>query len=378
MKRLVGRNPANGAGLAIDMDVGRIVAVFDVEYDGDQYISAGLVDLQINGYFGYDLNDHTLTPERVVALTHKLFESGVTTYQPTLITASEQSILSAIRAIVAACRADPRAALAIGGIHVEGPFLSPNDGPRGAHPVTEVRPPDLAELDRWQTEAEGLITMVTLSPHYASAPDFIKAAVARSIHIAIGHTDATPEQVHAAAAAGAVLSTHLGNGAAANLPRHPNFIWAQLADDRLSASFIADSHHLDADTLTAMMRAKGLDRSVLVSDLAAPGGLTPDIYDQPIGGRVQLWENGRLGTPGTPYLAGAATTLSDCVAMAAKMTGFSLAETLTMATRNAGRFLSNIGKLEVGARADIMLFKWQAGGSNLTITETYLAGERVW
>ncbi|WDR07245.1 amidohydrolase family protein [Devosia rhodophyticola] len=300
MTRVVGRDPATGEGLAIELAEGLITAVSAANYDGDNYLSAGLIDLQVNGYFGLDLNDHTLTPERVIALTRKLLEMGVTTYQPTLITASENSIVSAIRAIVAARKADRHSSLAIGGIHIEGPFISPNDGPRGAHPASEVRPPDLVELGRWQSAAEGLITMVTLSPHYENAPDFIAAAVTQSINIAIGHTDASPAQIHAAAAAGATLSTHLGNGAAANLPRHPNFIWAQLADDRLCASFIADGHHLAADTLVAMLRAKGVARSVLVSDLAAPGGLPPGIYDQPIGGRVQLWPDGRLGTPGTP------------------------------------------------------------------------------
>ncbi|MFN4211980.1 MAG: N-acetylglucosamine-6-phosphate deacetylase, partial [Devosia sp.] len=159
---------------------------------------------------------------------------------------------------------------------------------------------------------------------------------------------------------------------------HPNFLWAQLADDRLSASFIADGHHLPADTLIAMQRAKGLDRSILVSDLAAPGGLQPGIYDQPIGGRVQLWADGRLGTPGTPYLAGAALPLSACVARAATMTGLSLADTLAMATRNPGRFVKGRGVLEIGARADLIRFSWEKGARELRIVETYLAGEPVW
>jgi len=357
---------------------GRIAAVAAADYDGELYLSAGLVDLQVNGYFGLDLNDHAVTPDRVIALTRKLFAVGVTSYQPTLITAAETSIIAAIRAIVAARRADRQTAEAIAGIHIEGPFISPQDGPRGAHPASQVRAPDLAELARWQAAAEGLVSMVTLSPHYAEAPDFIAAAVAQSVHIAIGHTDATPEQIHAAAAAGASLSTHLGNGAAANLPRHPNFLWAQLADDRLSASFIADGHHLPADTLIVMLRAKGHDRAVLVSDLAAPGGLAPGIYDQPIGGRVQLWADGRLGTPGTPYLAGAALPLSACVARAAAVTGLSLADTLAMATRNPGRFLNGRGVLAVGARADLIRFAWQHGATELKIVDTHVAGELAW
>ena len=163
-----------------------------------------------------------------------------------------------------------------------------------------MREPDLAEVRRWQEASGGLVRLVTLSPHSDGAIALVADLVAMGIHVSIGHTDATPEQIHAAAEAGASLSTHLGNGAPAMLPRHPNFIWAQLADDRLTASFIADGHHLPADTLKAMLRAKGLERSILVSDVAAVGGLEPGLYDQPIGGRVQLWPDGRLGVPARP------------------------------------------------------------------------------
>ena len=162
------------------------------------------------------------------------------------------------------------------------------------------------------------------------------------------------------------------------LPRHPNAIWAQLADDRLTATLIGDSHHLPADTLKAMLRAKGLDRALLVSDVAAPGGLEPGIYHQTIGGRVQLWPNGRLGTPGTPYLAGAALPLGDCVARTTGMTGFSLAQVLDLATVNPGKFAGGRGKLAVGEPADLILFDWMPGDEKLALAETYLNGERVW
>jgi N-acetylglucosamine-6-phosphate deacetylase len=162
------------------------------------------------------------------------------------------------------------------------------------------------------------------------------------------------------------------------LPRHPNAIWAQLADDRLTATFIGDSHHLPADTLIAMLRAKGHERSLLVSDVAAPGGLEPGIYHQTIGGRVQLWPNGRLGTPGTPYLAGAALPLSACVARTTAMTGLALSSVIDLATVNPGRFIGGRGRLAIGEPADLIVFDWVAGDENLTMVETWLHGERVW
>ena len=376
--RLVGRHPATGNGYAVSFADGVIQSVEPHPYDGPTYLSAGLVDIQVNGYFGIDLNDHALTPDRTAALTRKLFEKGVTTYLPTLITATEASIISALEAIAEARRQDPVIAHAIAGVHVEGPAISPEDGARGAHPRDQVRPPDSDEVARWQKASGNLVRLITLSPHWENTTAFIRFLQSMNIHVSLGHTEATPEQVHAAAEAGAELSTHLGNGAPATLPRHPNFIWAQLSDDRLTASFIADEHHLPADTLKAMLRAKTLDRAVLVSDVAAPGGLAPGIYDQPIGGRVQLWPNGRLGVAGTPFLAGAALTLNYCVARAARMTGLPLADTLRLATVNPGRFAGGRGQLAAGQPADLVTFDWQEGDDQLAIRQTFVAGECVW
>jgi len=376
-KALVGRDAATGKGIAVSLQGDRIGAIEPVEYDGPLFLSAGLVDLQVNGYAQFDLNDGTLTAERVASLTDLLLAMGTTTYLPTLVTASEVNIIAGLQAIAQARARYPHVARAVPFVHVEGPFISPHDGSRGAHPAAHVRNADSAEFDRWQAASGGLVGLLTLSPHNDASLALIRHAVAHGVYVAIGHTDATPEQIHAAADAGATLSTHLGNGAAAMLPRHPNAIWSQLADDRLTATFIGDSHHLPADPLIVMLRAKGLERSLLVSDVASPGGLEPGIYHQTIGGRVQLWANGRLGTPGTPYLAGAALPLRDCVARTVAMTGLSLAQVLMLATVNPGRFAGGRGRLEVGAAADLIRFGWAPGDTNLRIEEIWAGGERV-
>ena len=241
-----------------------------------------------------------------------------------------------------------------------------------------MRAPDRDEVRAWQEASGGLVRLVTLSPHWDRAADFIADLVAMGIRVAIGHTDATPEQIHAAAEAGATLSTHLGNGAPASLPRHPNFIWAQLADDRLAASFIADGHHLPDDTLKAMLRAKGLERSILVSDAAAPGGLEPGVYDQPIGGRVRLWSNGRLELEGTPFLAGAALPLDACLARAVRATGLPLSDIYPLATSAPGRFAGGRGVIEVGGPADLVTFAWHEGAETLNMLATMVLGEWVW
>lgn len=378
MLRIRGRDPATGQGIAIMADRGRIAAVERDEAPDAPFLSAGLIDLQVNGFAGLDLNDGAVTPATVVALAHKLLECGVTTFLPTVITASEQRIATTLGVIARARESEPLLAHMIPFAHVEGPFVSPQDGPRGAHPAAHVRPPDVSEFNRWQEACDGLVGMVTLSPHWPEAPDFIRAVSSQGVHVAIGHTQADHDQISRAADAGAVLSTHLGNGAAAVLPRHPNLIWSQLADDRLTASFIADGHHLPAETLKVMLRAKGLERSILISDTAALGGLSPGTYDQPVGGRVVLTADGRLGIEGTPYLAGAARPLCDGVAAAISMAALSLADALGLATSNPGRFAQGRGRLAVGADADFILFDWQDGARSLAIREVYVRGEKVY
>jgi N-acetylglucosamine-6-phosphate deacetylase len=374
--RVTGRDVGTGHGISVVVTDGRIAAIEPAELASGPYIAAGLIDLQVNGFRGLDLNDGAVTPKRVAALSRMMAGLGVTTYLPTLITASRASLCSAMSAIAEARRQDPLSERMIPFIHVEGPFLAPEDGPRGGHPREHIRPPDLDEIAQWQRASGNLVGKITLSPHHNRMQYFIRALAEQHILVAIGHTSATAEQIRDAVAAGARLSTHLGNGAAATLPRHPNFIWAQLADDRLDAGFITDGFHLPADTFKAMLRAKGLERSYLVSDTTAAGGLPPGIYDQPIGGRVEVGSDGRLSVVGTPYLAGASRPLREDVALAIRMAELTLAEGLQLATLNPGRFVGHRGRVAKGEAADLIVFDWEQNAASLTIRETFVAGER--
>ncbi|ODT66839.1 MAG: N-acetylglucosamine-6-phosphate deacetylase [Pelagibacterium sp. SCN 63-23] len=372
-----GRWPETGETVAIEIVEGRIASIQPASAAATHYVAAGLIDLQINGFAGHDLNDGKVTPETVGALCRTLLSLGVTAFLPTIITASEASIIAALGAIAAARRADPIALAMIPGIHVEGPSIGREDGPRGAHPLAHVRPPSLDEFARWQQACGDLVSMVTLSPDYPEAPAYITELARRGVHVAIGHTGASAEEVHAAIAAGASLSTHLGNGSAAMLPRHPNFLWAQLAADALTATFIADGFHLPADTLKAMLRAKGLERSVLVSDVVALGGMPAGRYANPIGGMVDVRADGRIGVADTPYLAGAGLPLAANVALAIRLAGLSLSQALALASTNPGRFCGRAGTLAIGAPADLICFDWHEGADSLTIRQTFLAGQQV-
>lgn len=369
-----GRNPLTGEGIEVLVADGVIQSIARGFSGDDVWVSPGFIDLQVNGFAGCDLNAETVTLELVSDLMYRMFAVGVTTFIPTLITASEDRIAGALRAIRAARDRSSLMRHVIPFVHIEGPHLSPADGPRGAHPRSQVRPPDIAEYERWQTVSGGLVGIVTLSPHWDSALPYIAHLADRGCVVAIGHTDAEPSRIHAAAEAGAVLSTHLGNGVAGDLPRHPNLVWAQLADDRLCASFIADGHHLPVDTLKAMLRAKGTGRSILVSDVVALAGMAPGRHESYVGGIVEVSADGRISIPGTRSLAGAALPLKTGVANVARIPGFSLREAILMATENPGRFVGGRGVLRTGADADLIQFRWDRSGGDLEIVNLLVRG----
>jgi N-acetylglucosamine-6-phosphate deacetylase len=373
-----GRDPWSGRSLRVIADDGHIESVETIDRSVDLWLSPGLVDLQVNGFAGHDLNVGGVEPSTVTELVCSLARVGVTAFAPTIITAPEQQILGALRAVAAARAADPVVARSIPFVHLEGPFLSGEDGPRGAHAVDHIRQADLAELDRWQAACGGLVGMVTLSPHSVEAVRFVAAASRRGVRCAIGHTHATPEQILRAVDAGARYSTHLGNGAHATLPRHPNYIWSQLAEDRLTAGFIADGHHLPAATFRAMLRAKGRSRAFLVSDATALAGMPPGRYRTAVGGDVELSEDGRLSLVGTPFLAGAARSLSDGVACAVDMAGLTLAAALDLASANPGRIVGDRGVLRPGSPADLILFGWEPGMATLDIRFVAASGVPVY
>jgi N-acetylglucosamine-6-phosphate deacetylase len=292
----------------------------------------GLFDLQVNGFGGVDFNAPDLTADRVIEALERMRATGVTRCLPTLISSSLEQF--AASASVLARISDA----AMAGIHMEGPYLSTEDGARGAHLREHLRPASLDDFSRRQEAAGGRIALVTLAPEVAGAVPLIEHLVASGVRVAIGHTEATPAQIDEARAAGATLATHVGNGCAQMLPRHPNVIWELLAADTLLASLIVDGHHLPPSTVKAMVRAKGPDRTILVTDAVAAAGCAPGPYT--IGGvRCELGDDGRVSSPGTPYLAGSALTLDRAIANTARFTGLPLDVVIPMASTIPARYL---------------------------------------
>lgn len=377
------RSVETGRPVRLDIDGPHIARIRTLEEAPDLWIAPGFIDLQVNGYGGHDLNATDVTADTVVRMVHALWRQGVAAVCPTVITQSPDHMCQSLRAIAQACEAYPLVAHSIPCIHVEGPAIAAEDGPRGAHPREHVRPPDLDEYRRWQDAAGGRVGLITLAPEYPGAPAYIRAVAAEGVTVAIGHTAAGGEQIRVAVEAGARLSTHLGNGAHAQLPRHPNYVWDQLAEDRLAASFIFDGHHLPPPVMKAMLRAKGIERSILVSDAVAVAGLPPGVYQTAVGGAVELRPDGRLTLCGTPYLAGSASALPQGIAAAVRHTGITLAEAVRLATANPARLLGldgpeGRGALHAGALADVTVFRVDAATGSLDIEMTVVRGEIVY
>jgi N-acetylglucosamine-6-phosphate deacetylase len=296
----------------------------------------GLFDLQVNGFGGIDFNAPTLTTDRVVEALERMRATGVTRCLPTLITSSFARFAENARVVARAGArgGDP----AIAGIHMEGPYLSPEDGARGAHPREHVSAASVDDFKRRQDAAGGRIVLVTLAPEVPGAVPLIEYLVASDVRVAIGHTTATPRQIGDGIAAGATLATHLGNGCPQLLPRHPNVIWEQLAADALMASLIVDGHHLPPATVKSMVRAKGARRTILVTDAIAAAGCAPGRYA--IGGvDCDLGEDGRVSLPGTPYLAGSSLTMDRAIANTVRFTGLPLDEVIPMASTIPASYL---------------------------------------
>ncbi len=372
-----GVDPATGKGRTLYVGDGLIQSQEPCDRPGLMVLTPGLVDLQVNGYAGHDLNEGVLEPDAVEALSEALCRVGVAAYLPTLITASENDLCQRLAAIRKAQQTLPHSKHMIAGIHVEGPSISKKDGPRGAHPAEHIRPPSLAEFERWQVAAQELVRMVTLAPELEGATRYIHDIARRGIIVSLGHSDAGEDAIIQAVDAGACMSTHLGNGIASDLPRHPNAIWAQLGEDRLGASLILDGRHLPRSTARAMIRAKGVDRVTLVSDSVKFAGMAAGRYTSPIGGDVEVSKGGRVSIAGTPYLAGSGASLLDILGNFTGYVGLPFVDAVTMATRNPAKLLNRSSELMPGDRADFILFDLDTETGRACASDIVFGGESV-
>jgi N-acetylglucosamine-6-phosphate deacetylase len=265
-------------------------------------------------------------------------------------------------------------ASAIPGFHLEGPYISVVDGPRGAHPKDYAREPSWDEFERLQDAAAGLIKLVTVAPELPGAISFIEKLREEGIIPAIGHTNAETEDIEAASLAGAALSTHLGNGAHAHIRRHPNYLWDQLANDNLWASLIVDGFHLPANVVKVMTRAKGLEKIILVTDAVTVAGLAPGTYSF-MGKDVELRPEGVVKLSGTDYLAGAALTMPEAIFNITRFADLEQQAAIDMASQQPYDLLSGIAGIsrDIFNNQNFTLLSWDE--NSLEVIATIVDGQ---
>jgi N-acetylglucosamine-6-phosphate deacetylase len=336
------------------------------------WVAPALFDLQINGCDGHSFNSPKLTIATVRHVASVCRKHGIGSFCPTLVTNSFEALAHGMTVVRQACESDPDISRAIPAIHLEGPYIAAEDGPRGAHPRAHVRPPDWDEFRRLQDAAGGRIRLVTLAPEHDGALTFIEKLTETRVVVSLGHTAATGKRIREAIAAGARLSTHLGNGAHAMLPRHENYIWEQLAADELWASIICDGHHLPPAVARCIVRVKTPAHTILTCDASSLAGM-------PVG-RYREWDQdfevvpeGKVIVPGTAYLAGSWAFTDLCIGNVIRMAGVSLANAVDMAGARPRELLRlPPRRLEVGQPAELVLFDWQEGG-DFQVRETIMA-----
>ena len=340
------------------------------------YVCNGFFDPQVNGYGGVDFNGQDVNPGRLHQATVSLASSGVTRFLPTLITASRERTIRQLKFLAQAIEKDPVFERMCLGLHLEGPYISPEDGPRGAHSREFVRSPNWDEVEQFQEACGGRIRLITLAPETDRAIPFVEQCVKKGIVVGIGHTNAPAEILEDAFRAGARISCHLGNGAHAVLPRHQNPIQKQLSMDGLMASIIVDGIHLPDYVVKNFVRAKGADRVLLTTDSMAGAAAPAGRYT--LGDlEVEVREDDRSARlPGTPYLAGSTLTMNQAVNNVIQFAEVGLASAVQMAVQNGAMLFPDLGiQIVPGAPANLLLF--ECVGKKVVVHSTWVHGEEM-
>lgn len=378
---LRGKHYRTGEDLDVRLEAGRVRAVTaagdgPADLDGE-FLAPALVDLQINGAFGVNFTSDGLTREDVKQVVRVCHGRGIGRFCPTVITAAPETICHALRTLAGACEADAVLAESMPGFHLEGPYLSPEDGPRGAHPRASVRPASVDEFLRFQEAAGGRIRLVTLAPEAPGALTLIgKLTQDLGVRVAIGHSAAAPAVIGEAVRAGASFSTHLGNGCARMLPRHENLLWEQLACDELTASIIPDGHHLPWPLVKCVLRCKGPSRVIVTCDASPLAGMPPGKY-RPWGDEVEVLPEGKIVLTSQSVLAGSWDFTNRCVEKLLRHAdGLTLAEVHDLASVRPAELLRQTAGIHAGTLARLVMYGRDAAG-HLRMTHSVI-GEQVY
>ena len=336
------------------------------------FVAPGLIDNQVNGYVGVDFSEDGLTLQLMMKAVNAIHRDGVTSFLPTFITNSHENLIRNFKNASATLR-NENIRNSVPGFHLEGPYISTENGFYGTHPVEFVRKPDWKEFLKYQDAAEGNIILVTVAPEVEGAIEFIEMCSRNSILVSIGHSNASAEKINLAVEKGARLSTHLGNGLANMIDRHRNPVWPQLANELIMPSIIADGHHLLQEEVQVFYRIKGPDNIFLTSDVSPLIGMAPGIYNY-LGSEVIYTPDGFLRNSKMNCLAGASLPIKRGVENMIDFTGCSMSAAINMATKNVSKAckLNDRGCLAPGKRADLILFEFE--DNKMVIRKTIVKG----
>lgn len=379
MKKIEALLYSNKKPVSIEIDNGKIIKINSIDElskeDNNIYVAPGLFDNQLNGYLGVEFTDVDLTTENMLKVVRGLRKTGITTFLPTVITAPNEVLLKAFANLAEACK-HPEITKSIPGFHLEGPYISPVAGYRGAHTIEDIRLPNWDEFQKINEAAEGKIIHITIAPELDGAIEFTKKCVKNNIVVALGHHNASSEVIKKAVDAGATTVTHLGNGCANTINRFENPFWSQLSEDGLMASIIVDGFHLQPNQVNVFLRAKGKERIILTSDITMLAGMPAGIYEWD-GKEVELTPEGIINLVEEKCFAGASLPLLTGINNIVKFTGCSLSDAIDMATKNPSKLygFEDRGEISEGKRADLILFAIE--NDKVVVKETIVEGKTV-
>lgn len=327
--------------------------------DNISWLTAGLFDIQVNGMVGHYLSGDDLSIEKVLEIDRELEKRGVLFWCPTICTQNSKIIIKNLKILNKIIKG--KIAPGIFGIHMEGHYISSEDGYRGVHSLEYVRDPDPIEFDCWQKAAGGHIRLFSLAPERKGAINFIKKLRNEGVKVGLVHHSAKHELVLEAVASGADIASHLVNGCPSLIHRQHNVIWSQLSIDEMWASFIADGHHIPYYTLKAVIKAKGINKSILTSDLFYLSGFPEGEYISKTNGMKVVLKDEGLWIKGKDMLCAAVKTLDQDVEYVAKYCNFSIENALIMASINPARYFGIEDKIMIypGRGGPLVVYSWK-------------------
>jgi len=300
--------------------------------------SDGYIDLQVNGYAGTDFNDPSVGMEQIHGAVRRLRHDGTAKILATVVTASPENMIACLRNLVAARVGDPLTAEVIAGFHIEGPFISPEAGYRGAHLAEAIRMADRDLAAKLLEAGAGLVRLFTLAPERDPGGRVTRWLADHGVRVAAGHTNASLDELQSCMGQGLTLFTHLGNGCPMQMHRHDNIIQRALSLRRdLHYGLIADGAHLPPFVLRNIIDLAGISRCFAVTDAISAAGLGPGIYT--LGGQtVNVDQTQVVWAADRSHFVGSAANMGRCAAVLAGA-GFSREEMDALLIHNPARII---------------------------------------